>query len=257
MLTIIPFLTAQIIASVYPLCFWISADDPLKSGFHRFHLGMPLFLAGVVLFGSFWLPLSDMTHFLLGLWSGVLALVTFFSWKKDFPRPSLATQPALLGIIGYAFLITDLIAPSPVLILSGILSGLILSASLYAMNLGHWYLNVHGLSLTHLRRAVYVFWALVIVRFLWNLLSLLKGTVVFSGMRIPLFQFAWTLEGFFLILGFFFGVLLPLGCLFFVKETVRLKNTQSATGILYVILAAVLLGDLAYKYYWLKYHLPL
>lgn len=257
MLTTIPFLTAQIIAAVYPLCFWISAGDPLKSGFHRFHLGMPLFLAGVILFGSFWLPLSEMSRFLIGLWTGVLALVTFFSWKREFPRPALITQPVLLGILTYVFLVTDFIHPSPALILTGTLSGLILSASLYAMNLGHWYLNVHGLSLTHLRRAVYVFWALVLIRFLWNSIFFLRGDVLHNGARVPLWQFIWTLEGFFLLLGFFFGVLLPLGCLFFVKETIRLKNTQSATGILYVILAAVLLGDLAYKYYWLKYHLPL
>jgi len=257
MLTIVPFLTAQIIAAVYPLCFWISIDDPLKSGFHRFHLGMPLFLAGIVFFSSFWMPLSQTTQFLLGIWTGTSALIAFVFWKRDFPRPAFVTLPALLGMIAYAFLTADLVVPDPRLIAAGILAGLILSVSLYAMNLGHWYLNVHGLSLSHLRRSVCVFWSLILIRFLLDIVFLLKGKVLYLGSLISCYRFVWSIEGIFLILAFFFGVLLPLGCLYFVRETIRLKNTQSATGILYVILAAVLLGDLAYKYYWLNYQLPL
>ena len=58
-------------------------------------------------------------------------------------------------------------------------------------------------------------------------------------------------------MGIFFGALFPLFSLYFVLGTLKLKNTQAATGILYVTLCSVLLGDLTYKYYLIKFGIPL
>ena len=57
--------------------------------------------------------------------------------------------------------------------------------------------------------------------------------------------------------GLFFGVVFPLILTYMVYETVKVKSTQSATGILYVVVTSVLMGELAYKYYLLEYGLVL
>ncbi len=70
---------------------------------------------------------------------------------------------------------------------------------------------------------------------------------------ISLLTFITKLDGFFVCVAIFFGSLFPFIGLFFVKGTIDLKNAQATTGILYVILCSVLLGDIAYKYYWIKF----
>ena len=138
-----------------------------------------------------------------------------------------------------------------------VLGGLILCSSLFAMNLGHWYLNVHGLPLSHLRRAVYTFWIFLAIRLLVDVYLLLMHTVNFDGDMIPLLRFMLFSDGFLLWLAVFFGTLFPAICVFFVKGTLDVKNTQAATGILYALLVSVLIGDLTYKYYLIKFGIAL
>jgi len=138
-----------------------------------------------------------------------------------------------------------------------ILGGFILAACLFAMNLGHWYLNVHGLPISHLRRATYMFWGLCALRLIWDGYLVCTQTVYYQGEPIPLILFMQSLDGFFLWIAIFFGTVFPvIGC-WFVKGVLDLKNNQSATGILYVLLSAVLIGDLSYKYYMVKFGIAL
>jgi hypothetical protein len=98
---------------------------------------------------------------------------------------------------------------------------------------------------------------LVGLRFLWDAVQLATAKVMRDGDWIPLWQFLFQLDGFFLLIALFFGTLFPLITLYFVKGTLEVKSTQSATGILYVILSAVLIGDITYKYYLIKFGLIL
>ncbi len=86
---------------------------------------------------------------------------------------------------------------------------------------------------------------------------LLFGKVIYLGENISLIHFIGIMDGFMLWVAIFFGVVFPLVSLYFAFGTLKLKNTQATTGILYVILAAVLLGDLAFKYFLIKYHIPM
>ena len=143
------------------------------------------------------------------------------------------------------------------MMVSAIVGGFILCSSFYTMNLGHWYLNVHGLPMSHLKRAVYVFWFFLILRALWDVLALLTMRILSRGEMIPLWKFMGQMDGFFLVIAFFFGTLFPIISLGFVKGTLDVKSTQSATGILYVVLSSVLIGDMTYKYYLIRYGLGL
>lgn len=260
MISLISLLTAIGFAAIYPLTFWIHQRDPLKQDFHKFHIGLPNFVGGVavvmmIVTRRYWeiLPLAV-------AWKIALLSVSSYSWRKGTVKPALVSLPCAMGVLVYAAAL-DLyvIAPNPfiqgfpTLLFASLLGCVIFSLSLYAMNLGHWYLNVHGLPIKHLMRAARVFWAFLLVRLFWDALVLGQGRVFFDGENIPLWKFSLTLDGIFIWLAVFFGTVFPAVSLYFVEGTLQVKSTQSATGILYVILTSVLIGDLAYKYYMIRY----
>ena len=267
MLITIPLLTALILAAIYPLCFWIGHKDPLKNDFHKFHIGFPNCVGGVAVVGMLFMPLPLFLKAAAVLWKTILISISYFYWKKTTVNPLAITIPCLMGIfVFFAVLIELVVLPltqgantvgvTPI-IFSGILGGGVLCSSLYTMNLGHWYLNVHGLPVIHLKRAVYVFWFFLLVRALWDSYMILTAHVFSQGESISLLKFLGNMDGFFLSIAFFFGTLFPMVSLWFVKGTLDVKSTQSATGILYVILSAVLIGDITYKYYLIRYGLGL
>ena len=260
MLTKIPVLTCLIFAVIYPLCFWISYQDPLKNKFHKFHIGLADFLGAIAVISLFSMNISASSKNLLLIWIILLFIVPAYYWNKDYPSPTLLTIPSVIGLAAFAQIQNQLIGPTPSqagLIFIGILAGCILCASAFTMNLGHWYLNVHGLDINHLLRATYVYWGFVVIRFLWDVYQVLTAKILYQGDWVSLPQFMLHIDGFLLLIAFFFGTLFPLVTLYFVKGTLQVKSTQSATGILYVILSAVLIGDITYKYYLIKYGLIL
>lgn len=257
MLSTITILTSILFAAVYPLCFWISAKDPLKEFFHRFHIGLPNVIAGIL---TVFILLSNYPYEIklgFGLWFVVFSAITAFFWSKETLRLTPVTVISLMGFILFIKMHFFLLNNSPIHIYSWLIGSVIFCSSLYAMNLGHWYLNVHGLQIKHLRKANYVFWIAIFVRFISSLLIILTQTTVIAGETLPLYQFIWSMEGCFLLIGIFFGILFPLFGLYFSHETIKLKNTQSTTGILYVILCGILIGDITFKYYAIHYGIAL
>ena len=254
MLKTITLLTSYSFAAIYPLCFLISADNPLKNNFHRFHLGLPLFIGGIVVVysgitGGFDSGIMVWSY----IWIIALAIVAFYYWNKPYPNPYLVAAVCLAGMHVFGKLLTMYFQTSFWMNLIVVLGAFIFCACIYAMNLGHFYLNVHGLPLSHLHRATYVFWILVVVRFIVDVTALFTQNIIYAGEKIILLEFLTKMDGLFLSVAFLFGTLLPLVCLYFVHETIKLKNTQSATGILYVILSGLLIGDMTYKYYLFKF----
>ncbi len=242
---------------IYPLCFWLSGRDPLKNNFHHFHLGLPCFVGGVVVIFGWLGNLSVVSKWLLTFWIVSLIGVSWSAWKRDSVNVWFVTVTAFIGVLAYHTVVSQWGSAKWTAIFLGVLSGAVLSVAMYAMNLGHWYLNVHGLPLRHLRQAVYAFGALLLSRIFWDGAVLIFGKTLYEGEEIPLYRFLCTTDGFFISLGLFFGLLLPFVTLFFVLETIRLKNTQSATGILYVVLAAVFIGEVSFKYYLVHFGIAL
>jgi predicted hotdog family 3-hydroxylacyl-ACP dehydratase len=135
-----------------------------------------------------------------------------------------------------------------VLTLGGILGGLLIAAVNDAMLLGHAFLMVPGLPVGSLRRAGLFTAGVVLARLL-----LLGGVLLFWDGALArlldqaLIWFSWRVA---------FGLLGPLVLLWMVKDTVRLENTQAATGLLYVAVAFALLGELAAVYLELELGIP-
>lgn len=257
MLTQILLFSLITFSAAYPLCFWISRNDPLDRQFHHFHSGMPSVLAGLAMLWLLNLPLPEPVKALSLLWFLVFFFIVRLFWYKKTLQPIWATVPSLLGFILFAQVYSEMREPDGAQILMSILSGLILATGFYAMNLGHWYLNVHGLPMQHLKKAVRALGLLLIVRLIWDGYFLAKGQIFFRGELQSLSEFMALPDGMLLVLAFFFGTLFPLAGLYFVYGTIKVKSTQSATGILYALLSSILIGDITYKFYLLRFGIPL
>lgn len=144
-------------------------------------------------------------------------------------------------------------------------SSLVLGPIFMGQFLGHWFLNVPNVHIRELMRITeFIFIGLFIKlgELIWNLVTF-KPRAMFSvdDMGRPLAEFiqldAVTQLGALgegiLGLGFFgqivfvarilWGVAAPLFLVFLVARTVKMRSTQSATGILYAMCVMVLIGE--------------
>jgi len=149
--------------------------------------------------------------------------------------------------------------PLPLMAASLLGSALVLGSALAAMILGHWYLIPPPLPFTHLVRAASVFLAACVVRTIFFAASIVwlargpdpaidaafgrllrvDGDVVFFALRV------------------FWGIIGPLVLAVLVLRTARMKSNQSATGLLYVSLVFVLVGELLANFLLVESRLPL
>ncbi len=256
MLTTIPVFTFLIFGALYPLCFWLSRK-PISKDFHKFHIGLPNFIAGLGVVILFFLNIPVWVKWAALAWKIIFLSVSKFYWKKpDINRIAVSIVSAL-GIVLLGIVHSEVIGISAQSLPVTVIGGLVLGCAMYAMNLGHHYLNVPGLPIIHLIRATKALGVFLAVRLVWDGYCLFQTSVLSGGEIVPLNRFLMSLDGFFLNIALFFGTLLPLSLIYFVLGTLKVKSTQSATGILYVLVVAVLMGDLAYKYYLVKFGLAL
>ncbi len=168
--------------------------------------------------------------------AAALAYVGSVLWMLGRARWGRILLAALLLLAGY---LTVVVGPAAGVghaawrVADPLSSALLLGAVLVAMLLGHWYLNAPGMSLRPIRR-------LVAATFGWLL------------MRAVVTGLAWSVVGggsvdvpvAFHILRWTAGLLLPLILCVMVWWTLKVPNTQSATGILYAMVVLVFIGEL-------------
>ena len=255
MLTLHLTFTLCLLGALFPLFLWIVDREQREVNIHRFVLGLALSAAA----GGILLTLSlelERTLMAVGFsWLISLFAVTLFFWRRRRAESWVVTIPSLLGSVFIARITGHLITGDLISILVLILDGLILSGSLFAMILGHWYLNVVNLPISLLRSAPRSILVFLSLRAVWNVFALFSQSVSISGFEMPLTEFLWTLEGIFLWCAIFFGTLLPLALSFLTLRTVAIHSTQSATGLLYVLVVSVIMGDLFYRFYSIQYAL--
>jgi protein NrfD len=176
-----------------------------------------------------------------------------FGWR----RAGQATLALALAAGVATVLAAAAPGPRALLALTDLSSILLLGAAASAMVLGHWYLVVHDLPITALRRLTVLLVVALVVR------TLLVGFVL-AGPVHAAYEDAravaaglWSPDGVFVWMRLLFGLLGPLCLLWFIWKTVEIRSTQSATGILYVQLFLVLSGELLAKYLRVAAGLPL
>jgi len=138
----------------------------------------------------------------------------------------------------------------PWLVASFLTSSLLLGAALTAMVLGHWYLVARKLSFGPLARVALFFSAALALRMLvvagdvWAQEALWGSMLARSGLEGFLLG-----HGIFIVVRVVFGFLAPAAFAWMTWKCVQLRSNQSATGILYVNLAFVLMGEIIAKYF--------
>ncbi|MFQ6673967.1 MAG: hypothetical protein ACE5GH_04175 [Fidelibacterota bacterium] len=255
MLTLLSVLTFTLFAALYPVFLWIVASQPMGRGFHRLTLGISSVCAGTA-FLFFWL-LNANLHLRLSVavWLLALVAVTWFYWNRQGIQEWVVTVPSLLGLVVYVRVVRELVAGPMALMILSILGGLIVCGAVFSMVLGHRYLNVANLPIGLLRRSVTWLLGFLIIRALWDLSHFVQGEIDFNGQVISLIEFIQSFNGFFLFIALFFGTVVPIVLCLLTLRTVSLHSTQSATGLLYIVVISVIMGDLFYKYYALQFGL--
>jgi hypothetical protein len=162
----------------------------------------------------------------------------------------LALLVGVVAVLDTARLSTASTAP-PVLAgltLGGLLGGLLMGSVNDAMILGHFYLMIRGLPLEALRRAGKFTAGAILARIAYfGLVLLVWGGAAHTLLEREVFWTSWRIA---------FGFVGPLVLLWMVKDTVRLKHTQAATGLLYIAIGFALLGELSATFLELQTGIP-
>jgi hypothetical protein len=160
-------------------------------------------------------------------------------------RPLLAA-----GAVGGAWAMgrVALLAPRPSgdawTVAGAALGGLFFGAVLLTMNLGHWYLISRSLPFRLLARGAALFAALAVAR-----AALLLAAVAAAPGRQGL-EALLSLErdALFFLFRILWGIVGPIALSYFIWKTAGMRSNQAATGLLYVALVFVLIGELLSSY---------
>lgn len=217
----------------------VTSSRQVASGYFRNHLYVTLGLAtlsalavGRAAPAAMWLATA----------AAVASYVSSVCWLYESPRSGRVGLwvVAGCGLAGALACDPPLVAPDLpawLQVPAVALSGLVLGVTLAAMLLGHWYLNAPGMELAPLRRLLAVSAVAV------GLQMLLSGAdlaLALGGGREG--STSWWL---FVVLRWAFGLVGVLVLLWMARRTLAVPNTQSATGILYVAVMGVFVGELA------------
>jgi hypothetical protein len=124
-----------------------------------------------------------------------------------------------------------------------LLGGLFLGAVLLCMNLGHWYLVSRSLPFRLLARGAVLFATLAVAR-----TALLGAAMAFHSGEGLSALLSLERDALFFLFRITWGIVGPLALSWFIWKTADMKSNQAATGLLYVALVFVLIGELLSSY---------
>lgn len=222
-------------------------------GFFAFHAGLALALEIMALTLD-WTQLR--IHALYA--ASLLLLTLLFNMRKLRWAPLLLKVTAAFGagaLVAGAFETGNLIwkITSALAFLS---SALVLGSILVTMNLGHWYLVIQGLPFELLGMSNRTFVRALILRIGCILGGTLLALDAWKSLFAPSAEPLWY-TALFLTVRLTFGIAAPLLLAWTVHECVKIKSNQAATGILYVMLVFVLIGELSGIYFIVERGVPL
>lgn len=215
----------------------------LGKGFFSLHGAISFFL---VVLAAVARP-AGLSPSVAALSAGALGL---YSLAAHFGRAAAARPLLLAGAAVAAFgaARVALVAPrapgSGWTVASAAVGGLFFGAVLLTMNLGHWYLVSRSLPFHLLARGATLFAALAAAR------AVLLGAAIAVNPQPEGLEALFSLDrdALFFLFRVVWGLLGPLALSYFVWRTAAMKSNQAATGLLYVALVFVLIGELLSSY---------
>lgn len=218
----------------------ITSPRQVTSGYYRNHLYVLLglnvlaALVAVSVRGQFalWPPLVG----------SLLSYVGSVIWLYEKPRPGILSLWLIAGVSLLGGWLAMQVPTSGVALATVLAwldvptSGLVLGITMAAMLLGHWYLNSPTMALAPLKKLVV---AMAIVLAIRAILCALGAMLEWRVAGTP-----ETVQLMLLAVRWLFGLVLSSVSTFMAWQTLKIPNTQAATGLLYVAVIATFLGEL-------------
>jgi hypothetical protein len=219
----------------------VTSPRQVTSGYFRNHLYVLLGLAAL----ATTVALGSQGQFDVAppLVAAVASYIGSVLWLYEKPRAGIAALAVVAtASLWGAWADTDWPAQghgaeTALAALDPLTSGLVLGLTMAAMFLGHWYLNSPTMALAPLDRLIVLMAAAVCLRAGVEAAAL--GTEVSRASAAA--SLPWT----FIVLRWLSGIIGAFALAWMARATLRIPNTQSATGILYVAVIVTFLGELA------------
>jgi hypothetical protein len=209
----------------------VTSPRLVSSGYFRNHLYVILGLTTLAVLAA--MGVSPLVASLAAA-AAVLSYVGSVCWLYEARRAGVVT----LWLVAACSILAAMAGTEPGLLraTSVVTSGLVLGLTTASMLLGHWYLNSPGMELEPLRRLLKLDGMAVAGQ-----IALSTCGLVGYLMDVDVVSVSWLL---FLLLRWSFGLVGVLALLWMAWQTLKIPNTQSATGILYVAVIGVFVGEL-------------
>jgi protein NrfD len=172
---------------------------------------------------------------------------------------AVALGGGLVSLIGQAVAVSaDRALPMQALTIASFLSSAaLLGGACTAMILGHWYLIIPSMQVSHLQSIIKLHVASMLVRIVVVVAAVLLGIAMWQPGMGPSFGYYITsIAGIFFWQRVLFGLAGPALLSYLTWETAKIRSTQSATGILYVDFFTVVVGEVLAKYLLLATRVP-
>jgi hypothetical protein len=218
-------------------------------GFHRFTGVCALLLYASALGGG---ALRNPPGWIAA--AAALGFVAVAQWGPVSWIRSSLPGAALAGLAGILLLPstgprTPLVeSPSFASPANSLAAAVLLGSVAVAMLLGHWYLVIPGLDIRHLMRLTRLFAASVAIRAIVAVAGIAASSPAPASFETSVWRLVGLRHGFFFWQRVGIGLVAPAVLAILVERTVRIRSTQSATGLLYVAVVFVLIGELVSRF---------
>lgn len=248
------FLTHLAIGIIFTLAL-VSREAGVK--FFRFNAGLAAILIAVAFAFR---PDGDAgTVARLALGSLIVAEAAVVLYWATVGRTLASIRPAIvavacaagaLTVVLQAFDVTSGWSPTvtALTVASFLTSAALLGGTCTAMILGHWYLVIPSMKVSYLQSMVKLHIVSLVIRVAVVAAAIFVAVVTWQPGLGPSFRhYTQSLDGIFFWMRVLFGLAGPSVLAYLTWETAKIQSTQSATGILYVDLFTVVVGELLAK----------
>lgn len=244
---------------------FVSRDAGVK--FFRFNAGLAAILVAVALAffpGAGFQGIGSRTA-IVALGAAEAAIVLYWATvgrALASVRPAIvavAVSGGLLAVVAQALGLAAGRSPIAQLMTmaSFLSSAALLGGACTAMILGHWYLVIPSLQVSHLQSIVKLHMASMVVRVVVVAAAVFLAIATWQPGLGPNFErYITSVDGIFFWQRVLFGLFGPALLSYLTWETAKIRSTQSATGILYVDFFTVVVGEVLAKYILLATRVP-
>jgi len=247
------FLTHFAIGIFFTLAL-VSREAGVK--FFRFNAGLAAILIAVAFAFR---PGAESMAARLALASLALTEAAIVLYWATVGRMLASTRPAIVAVACAAGALTLVMqaidvtsgwspTTTAMTIASFLTSALLLGGTCTAMILGHWYLVIPSMKVSYLQSMVKIHIVSLVLRVAVVAAAIFVAIATWQPGLGPSFRhYTQSLDGIFFWMRVLFGLAGPAVLAYLTWETAKIQSTQSATGILYVDLFTVVVGELLAK----------